>query len=284
MSSSTIVIYGLMFAAFIGMLWANKQYKAKGVAWGRPLAAVLGIGSLVFAILAMIKSGGGTVDMDKVNEFRDRELAYQRISHKKLGEEIAKQHAGAKILLIKHKSSPMGDGGENLTEKAQMEGLLAGLNGEADIMVEEEVSSGMEDMMMGGDPDAPEKTPEEMMEDMLSAEKFNKLLAVNKTCNVVVSLAGLPPDYQLMKIWKIKDPKKRPALVVANAYLYDLKFAFNPKFKFITAALAHKAVAFDPNQPVPEDEQVAFDSRFIMITPENVVKVASDNADLFKSK
>ena len=127
-----------------------------------------------------------------------------------------------------------------------------------------------------------ERSPEEILKEMLTAEKMNKLIAANKQCNVVVSFAGLPPDYQLLKLWKERDPKKRPALVLANAYLYDLMFAFNPKYTFVTAALAHKATPFDPNQPVPEDEQEAFDMRFLMVTPDNVVQIAKENPNFFK--
>lgn len=220
------------------------------------------------------------IDAKKIEEFRNKELAYQRIAHKRLGEEIAKRHPGAKILLIKYNELGMEEGEPNLTEAAQMEGLKKGLNGKATIAVVERVSSGMEEFLE--EDGKPRKSPEEIMEEMFTAEKFNKLVAVNKNCNVVVSLVGLPPDYQLLKLWKVKDPKKRPALVLANAYIYELKFGFNPKYKFITAALAHKAVPFDPNQPVPKDEQKAFDSRFLMITPDNVLEIAKENPDLFK--
>ncbi len=268
----TITLYVVMILTVCAMIWANMQYKTKGVPWGRPLAGLCGVIALLLAISAMVlHMVGGRFGQKKL---RRKEEQYQYIAYKFLGQEIAKKHSGSRILLIKYASSSA-EAAVAMTT-AQMNGLEEGMGGAATIAQEAELSSGMEEM---GGPDMPGP----MMDPgaMLTAEKFDQLIEDHDNCNVVVSLVGLPYDLKEMKYWEnaVEDPESVPRLVLVNAHIYELRKAIESGL--ITIVLQNKPEIYDWKAPVPEDESVAFSNRFIIITPENVKEIAAKYPQLF---
>ena len=273
-----IVLYVVMILTVFVMIWANMQYKTKGVPWGRPLAGLCGLIALVLAATAMVwhfvgGSWGNT-------QLRKKEEKYQYIAYKFMGEAIAKRHPGAKLLMIKY---PSGAAEASLSmNKAQMDGLKEGMAGKASILREHELTMNMPGSGPGGGSMPEGMVP--MMDPgmMLTADKFDEIIDNNPDCNVVLSLVGLPYDVRTMKFWEKAKDGQAPALVLVNAHIYELKAAI--KLKYITAVLQNKPEVYDWQAPVPEDETVAFNNRFIIITPENVEETAAKYSQLFMTE
>ncbi len=273
MSATQIFLYILMILGFMGMLWANRQFKARGVPWGRPLAALCGIFSLLMAFISIVWHSFGGGDAGNTEEIITREMRYQKVAYKFLGREIAKRHPNAKILLIRH--------AEDTTSKmtaAKLDSLREGLGGQGSIASEEFVHSETDEYpeMMG-----PEGGPPGMIErELLTAEVMDRVIKENPHCNLVLSLVGLPTDKWKMEFWRMK-PEKRPPLVLANAYIYEKKVKQAIQAGFITIVLHTKPVGFNYEEEPPKEDQAAFDKRFILITPENVDEMSQKYDRLF---
>ncbi len=263
-----IVLYALMIAGFGGMLWANRQYKAQGAAWGKPVAAVSGIFALLMAFTSIVIHSVGGGNKSDSKDMLKGEMRYQSVGFKFFGQELAKRHPGAKILVIRGRSSQESEMGI-----AKMAGFEEGLAGKCEIVGIEPVMETMEMMM------SPEMTgePEDMQEEMYSAELLEKLIKQNPAANMIVSFVGLPEGWQKLELWR--DPEKRPKLALANAYIYELKPVIEQGF--ISTVLHHKPTRFDSKEP-PADDQMAFDKRFLLITPENANELGEQYSRLFK--
>ncbi|RMD84270.1 MAG: hypothetical protein D6820_01295 [Lentisphaerae bacterium] len=274
-----------MGLGFVGMLWANRQYQARGVPWGRPLAALLGIISLCSAIsiiIAQLGSGSG-----QTKAILEREKKFQYVAYKRLGQEVAKRFPRANILLIREKSYPQLNTGSSQTtdmNKLQEDAFREGLAGKARIEAVEQLSSGMDEYMYF-DPGPDGKAPTEidykkLQEELFTGEKLDKLIEDYPNCNVVVSFLGLPQDMKTMKLWT-KKPDERPALVLAQPYIYELKPLI--KLKYCPIILYNKPLKGEGilDMEFPDNEEEAFNKRYLLITPENVDQIAKEYPKLF---
>ncbi len=263
-----IVLAAIIACFAVAALSKNTALRVVGAVLG--CLILCGVGAAVLLSAIIVRTGKNIVATQK--ELRHKEETYQRIAYKKLGQEIASRHAGGKILLIRY-AAGNAEAATSMT-KAQMDGLNAGLAGKTAIAATEELSS----VMQPGDNDT-------MLDPggMLTAERFDAMLADNPECNVVVSLVGLPYDMQAMQYWKQaqKDPQAVPRLVLVNAHTYELKQAIAAGH--ISVVLQNKPEIYDWNAPVPPDEDAAFNNRFIVITPDNIDQVAAKYPMLFKA-
>jgi len=80
-----------------------------------------------------------------------------------------------------------------------------------------------------------------------------------------------------MKFWTMK---KRPDLALASGSVYELKKAIAGKA--IVAAVTYNPKAVYDEKPPPADLDAAFDKRYLLVTPDNVLTVAGEYGDLFK--
>ncbi|MCK5844057.1 MAG: hypothetical protein KAG97_05070, partial [Victivallales bacterium] len=101
----------------------------------------------------------------------------------------------------------------------------------------------------------------------------------HKSCNLIITLIGLPMDTGNLKIWKrfISDPKKTPKLCIVNG---DVSM-FGA---FIAKGLMPAVVTFKPDakyteNPAPKDMQKAFDKRYLLVTTKNVKEIAKKYKD-----
>ena len=67
--------------------------------------------------------------------------------------------------------------------------------------------------------------------------------------------------------------------MLVNAHIYELKRAI--KAGLISIVLQNKPEIYDWKAPVPDDENVAFANRFIIITPATVEETAAKYPQLF---
>ena len=258
------VLYAIMVVAIIVMIWANKQSKATGSAGFKALAVICGVVTLVTAAGALLTYYKGP----DTKALIEKEMKYQRIAHKFLGKFLANKHSGAKILVIKF--AVAGSENSQKIDQDKTAALEEGMAGKLKITATEEIGGGEGAMGMPMPMEA---------RFLFTAEKFDEIVDDHPNCTLVLSLAGLPNDLQQMKFWE-KDDDERPALVLVNPSIYELKKAIEADI--INAVLINKPVAYDPKAEVPEDEKEAFDKRFILIYQKNVKKIAEEYPRLFK--
>ncbi len=243
-------MYGLMTACAFVMIWANKKSKKPGVTWGRPVAALFGLIAVGIAIIQTVISMTPTWPAKDIIE---REMGYTRAQTQVLGETIARNHAGAKILLITDPET------KNTRDRIKMmrESIEKGLGGSGKIVATE--------------------APKDYF---LTAKEFDQMMDAHPECNLVITLMGLPYDFQEMAFWT-KPDGERQMLVVINGSLYDLRNAFMDKF--IQVAVVHRPdIKYDMEKTIPDDYKAAFEKRFILITPETVNQVADKFPNMFK--
>lgn len=266
-----------MAIAFLGMWWANKQYKGKGVAWGRPLAALLGACSIGLALISMcvtlfVPNGPNMSVMKKKHE------TFLKVAYKRFGQEVAKRHPDANILLIKrylitrHESAVK-------SQQLRIDAFKDGLNNKCTIEVVEEATSGSEgseEEMGMTDADL-----EKIKELELTGERFDELVKENKDCNLIVSMMGLPADMaevEEMKLWKMKKDE-RPAIALADANIHYLKAAIQAKM--ISVILHRKPVPVDPDQPLPKTDAEIFDMMYMLVSADTIDKISQQFPKLF---
>jgi len=257
---SNYVIYGVMMVAAGGMLWANQQFNHKGVAWGRPLAGFFGVVALSMAFTAIYLQFKGDDVMR--GQMREKESQYQFIAMKAFGAHLATMHPGSKALLVMPPT--------NQYNKTRQEAILAGLNAGFGnhIAILEKVELGAGEEMIA-------------TEAFMSAKEFDDLYRAYRACDLMISLIGLPMDYQNMRIWKMKD-NERPKLAVVHPPLTEQAVqAFIHQGLISVALSANPAVMYNPNDPVPKDEKEAFDKRFLLIHAQNLEAMMNEHQRLF---
>ena len=283
---SPIVNYVIMIIAFIAMLWANQQFKSKGVPWGRPAAGLFGIIAVFFALFALWNSVTGTERI--TNTIIARENKYTQISYKKLGDHLGAYYQDKTLLIIKQN---FGESAER--EALVMDALKEGLQNRMEIKV---VMLGEE--MDPNNPDAAMMGPEYM----LTPEEFEKVLYENvpgyqmkadpekddlldpmtpgnPRNTVVLSMMGLPMDMDNMPLWNKKE-EERPVIALVNANLFGMKQRISDGY--VSLVMTHNPTAvYDPDAEIPDSENEAFDSRFILITDLNVNDKATTYPSLF---
>jgi hypothetical protein len=254
-----LVVGGIMLVSFIGMIICSKKQHVTPAA--KPGAIVLLLVVVGCAITFMVHnmSDGDTAGLI------ENELKFAKSSTYVLGKYLAKTMPNAKVLVIVGQKSE-----SNKRQKVLIEGLKEGFGSSiTNIKVEApkiKTPKGpdgkpMPDMMMP-------------MEEMMKASDFNKLIAKNKNCNLIITLIGLPMDTGGLKIWKqfISEPKKCPKLCIVNGDV-SMFGAFIAK-GLMPAVVTVKPDAKYTEDPAPADMQKAFDKRYLLVTSKNIKEVA----------
>lgn len=265
--STIVVIYIVMIVAAIAMLWANYQYKSKGVPWGRPLAGLFGIVAVAMAISALVYSS--THETSETNRIIERENHYTQISMEFLGDYLGDNFPDQSLVIISQASFT----GDETRQKMISDSLTKGLAGRMKVAVES----------VGTDPSS--QDPEMAMvgpEFMIKASQFNEIMEKHKDAKVFLSLVGLPMDFTEMKFWTMKD-EERPHLALANANIFMLRKAIERNM--VSVVLHHNPEAvYDPNMEFPKDPEAAFNQRFLLINEFNVAELATKYPDLFMAE
>lgn len=274
-----IVLYVLMILAAGGMLFGNKKYKAKGVAWGRPLAGACGVLALVFAIwLIAMQLGGRQAQVDEIIE---NENKYYAAKLQFLADYLTENHGDKTYLVIMNQET------EHNRERNQiLRNALKGLTVDTWFELEPQLPP---EMLAEGMPEEAMMDP--MMEEMLTPERFNQIITDHPDVDAVISTVGLPMEYQRLVVfnrgaydeYKSKHSKEPPALVLLDAYIFDLKGSINGK-QILAAVTYNPGADYRPDEDVPSDYKEAFKKRYLLITPENVKEMATEHESLFATE
>ena len=255
-----IVIGVVMIGCFVGMILCAKKQHSNALA--KPLAIVLLLGVVVCTVLILTKSlGSGDTRALIANELR-----FAKASSYILGKKLAEIKPGAKVLVIVDEQNEM-----NKRQKILIDGLKEGFGSAI-------TSVTIKTPQIKKAKGAPQEMMMPLME-MVKAADFNKLLKQNKSCNLIVTMIGLPMDMGGLTIWDDfdEDPKKTPKLAILNGDVSMLGMAI--KSGLVPAAVTHNPDARYTEDAAPEDMQAAFDVRYLLITTKNVDEILKKYGD-----
>ena len=236
-----------MTAALIGMIICGKKQNSTPL-FKKKLAGGLLVVVIVCAISLFVHLNSDI----RGNEISNRHSGFYRVAGISMGRELARQTPGGKILLIHQQGYEKID-----QEKAVFKGLKEGLDGKLEIAAIETIKI----------------SPSECV----SAKQLDALIQQHPDCNVVLTMIGLPNDVGEMKIWQ-RPTGKRPKIAVLKGQAYFIRAVEGGA---INAMVCHKPNP-NLNQEVPTDPQAAFDMVYVMVTPENIVKIKKQYPKLFK--
>jgi hypothetical protein len=261
--NATVILVGIvMVLALIGMIACAKKQRTNPNA--QPLAIGLLIVVIACGVTIMIKTGAfGDGDTRTIIE---NETRFACAKAEKLGKYLASKFGGESVLVVANS-----DFNTNERTKRLISSLKDGL-GSANV----EVTTITVPQPAG----MPEEEGFVMpVEEMMTAKDFDALLAQHKDRKLVVSMIGLPRDAQKMTIWKMSDAE-RPKIAIYNGDVHAMKGAIQQGY--IVAVTSYKpGIKYSEDAP-PSDVDKAFDMRYLLITPENVEKVANEHKGLFQ--
>jgi len=253
-----IIVGIFMAAAFVGMIMCAKKQHVNSVA--KPAAIGLLVVVVICAILILSKNmGSGDTKALIANEMK-----YAKSSTYVLGQELAKLKPGAKVLVVVGKQDD-----SNTRQKIIIEGLKEGF-GETITDVRIETPPVKMPKASTGD-----EYDDEMMsiEELMTANDFNTMLAKNKGRDLIITTIGLPQDARNLKLWNefSKNPKKCPKLVMVGGDISRLG-------PFLQAGLILAVVTYSPEavydeDAAPSDMKAAFDKRYLLITKANLAEI-----------
>ncbi|MCI6288437.1 MAG: hypothetical protein MR727_06835 [Lentisphaeria bacterium] len=255
----------LMVLGLIGIIVCQKKQKTNPNAQG--LAVVCLIIILAGAGLLLWENGmlpgAGDREMDRIMA---NETRFTEARSKVMGEYIGKTWNGQNAVIITEPGldkNPIAKAGVAAMEETLKK---AGVNVTA-----------TEALNLPENADGP--APMEMA---LTAKIYNDIFNAHKDANLFIIMSQLPfngQELQKMKCWSFNPKKQRVVLV--SGEIYNLKGAIAAGFIGAAAAMKTGPEAYDPEKAAPKDVQAAFDTRFILVTPENVKDIAEKNKDLF---
>ncbi len=252
----TLIAYGGLIVFGGIAFWAFLQARATAAKKMQAIAVGTGFVTILFAVFALILAfAPGLLLPSGV----DNEERFQYFAYKAIGEQIAERHPGANVLVISYPPSkdPVAVG----LAEARSKGLSEGLNGKA------RLSAVTLRTVEGVDPAA-----------AFTPQKFDSIIENSPMCNVVLSLAGLPPGAGGMKYWKdARKGNEVPSLVLVNVRPTGLRNAI--KTGVVSAALCRREGNGNYEGIVLEGD--TFSKQYFLITPDNVDEIAEKNEKIF---
>jgi len=263
MSFPVILVGAVMVLALIGMIACAKKQRTN------PNAQPIAVGLLIvviacgIAIMFMTNSFGG----DDTASLIENETRYASAKSTILGEYLKDKCAGEKVLVIASR-----DYDKNDRTKRLIDALKAGL-GVSDVEVDTVTVEAMKDKMPAGG--------EFMMpiEEMMTAKDFDKVLEAHPDCKMVISMIGLPRDAANLKVLKMSKDK-RPKIALLGGDIHAMKGAIAAGV--VVAAVSYKPGVKYTEDAAPKDPKAAFDQRYLLVNPENVMQLSTEYKGLFQ--
>ncbi|MFA6292057.1 MAG: hypothetical protein WC637_09765 [Victivallales bacterium] len=261
-----VIAVVFMAASLIGMIVCAKKQNTSAIA--KPMAVVLMIVVIVCAVVLLMKTG--VLGDQGTQKIIANELTYAKAGYFILGKQLGEKAPGASTLLIVEKARDNDD-----RSPALLQAFKDGSAGKLKIAATATPSVTW--------PEGKQPKPEEMdmmpLNEMLKAKDYNDVINKYPDCTLIVSFIGLPNDVENLNVWSMP-PDKRPKLGLINCAYQNLKNAIQSGA--VLAVVGINPTAKFDEQPAPKEPKAAFDRRYIMITPENVVQIGDTYKNMFE--
>ena len=270
-----------MAFSLVGMIMCAKKQKTHANA--QPIA--IGLLALVAICGFSLLWQTGTIGDGGASALVANEMQFLKAKGFAAGDYLGKTFPGNKVLII---VGPKSEG--NMSTTATIEGIKEGEGANATgYTVAELIPLKMREAMEAmkalsvKDENMP---PQDMnfmsVEDSMKADDFNLLINANSDCKTVISMVGLPQDADGLSLIE-EDEKTRPKLFLLSTGMMDIGKIGKPiAHGFITGVVIYKPNVKFSEAAAPSDMLKAFDERYMMITTQNIEKVAADNPNMFK--
>lgn len=253
---SSLVVLGLA----MGYFWLE----SKNTIWGRPLAALCCMGIMVIAVAKMARIGMGIdhvkARVELTQKIDDANLLHERARFTEIGRVIGMKFVGARALVILPPT-------EDTTATLRMESLKEGLTSLVPIGAKETLSAVANDI----EPNTNASTAT-----TFDAKKFDQIVKYHSDCTLIISLVGLPPDVEAMKLWE-RDAARRPKLVLVDSNIgaYKELFAKN----MLQMAIVQRADGYVDIQNTKQlaDRERYFGNHYLVVTGENWEKMYKEH-------
>ena len=259
-----IVYVALMIAGLVGIIACQKKQKtnpnAQTVAFLFLIVILVGAGGMLYETGIF----GGDREMEKI---MSNEIAFAKARSKVLADYMGKTWKGQNAVIITEPTLE-----QNQISKAGVAELEAGLKaGGINVTAVEALN-------------LPRGNGEETvpMEVALNSKVYNEIFNKYKSANIFIITSQLPFDVkelQKLQCWKFDSKKAR--VVLMNGEIYNLKAAIAQGLVGAAIAMKTGPNAYDPEKAAPKAVQAAFDTRYILVTPQNVKQIAESNKELF---
>ena len=255
MSASMVLSGVVMVAALIGMIICSKKQKTNPGA--QPVAIALLIVVIISGIYMLYKNGIFGSSNATMIESENHFYASQGYM---VGKFIAKNIPGAKVLVIENT-----DFEKNKREQGFLEALKKGM-GKNDVKAVA--------LQLLNKPKRPKGMPEDMpmmpMMEMMTSKDFDATIAANPSCNVIISVIGLPNDASRMKLWSMSKAKRPKLILIGGGMGGSIKLGAAISQGAISAVVTISPKAKFDDEGAPSDFKEAFDKRYILIDKSNV--------------
>jgi len=258
------------------MFWLAYEYRMKGEAkikWAAVVVAFIALGSAIISL-----SMDYWVPQFQYEEFRRRHMRTQRVAFEALGRKVGEMHDGGRVVVVEYDDTAYSD---MQPEEDRQEEVITtfdafekGLGGKVTVEKRIKVLADTEAMYMEG------PIPAGKRANFYTVELLNAVLDKYQDCDVIALFVGLPLDHEVkFKLWKIQDEKKRPSLVLLNTQPGTMKKAM--KRGYVSLMMIEKPQKVDFEEPLPESDQELFESRYLLITEENLDRAEAEFPKIF---
>ena len=211
-----------------------------------------------------IWSGSNSIGGVQIMSAQAREIEYQKVMTRQLGNYLKDKFAGKKAIIIKAPYSK--------EDSPLMVGLNEGLSGALTIVD-----------TIYPDPPTPRGDPEmEMMDSMETwyTKAVLEKMMKGKDADIIITTIGLPMGVGCAGNEFDANCLKGKKVVFAGGSIYEHRRAFAAGC--LVAAVTYKPNAEYDEKPMPKELQTAFDKRFLLITSENYELMTSVYPDIFQ--
>lgn len=232
--------YVLMAIGLVGMIVCSKKQKSNPAL--QPVAFVLFLLVVVGAVMSLKNMfGGGT------SEILNKEMAYAHSRGYVVGKYLATKAPGKKVLLV---ADPLYK--ESKTGSSLIKGLKDGYG--SDNIVLDNVK--------------PAKMSEEMsIEEVMTADDFDNLLAAHSDAGVVITTIGLPQKANRMKYFSQKGDK--PVIFLLSSGMGGNKLDKYIAKGEIAGGLVNNLKA-DLRAEAKKNPEETFAIRYVLVTKDNI--------------
>lgn len=266
------MIYFLMAVCAAGMVFGAIKSR-NGHGWARFLAVACALVALLLALSSILSAPAREKTGMQIMKELER---YRILAGEKVGSFISDEYPAAHILVIGMSEAP----------SLYLKGLERGVSKGASLeLVVPQFASARQEIEGGRVFAENEYTAMDENVDILNAALIDAAIAGAKQCpDIIVSLAGLPPDYENMDLWRqaghpplillggASNPAGLPGLArkIADGDIAGMVL-MRPDYDFQKAGTR-----------LPRDMEDAFAERYILVTPKNIESTASRFPQLFQ--
>lgn len=263
-----------------GMFYGQSVFKRKRQEWGKTLTIGCAISIILLTVWTNLFRSS-----DAGKEQRLIEYKYQEVQATVLANNLATMYSGKGKCLVIHQ--PLYSEGAS----EHVERLVRGFKNGFQNRVSEVRPVPIREVVQGTDG----LREEDMM--AYTAEDFNKVIEANSDCDMMILLVQLPHSedelFDMDPFLMIEDPKNPGHLIKDPKKDYPLVGVFNgfignSETLFYDQLLGAMSM-WRPNptideNPVPDDLQVAFDKRYMLVTKNNIDDIREKYPNVFPKR